>query len=60
MPALRSLALVAAGYGLPARNARHGLGDRPGADGLRPARSASVREAAPQLSRFVDDVYDDQ
>ena len=35
LPALRSLALVAAGYGLPAAPARRGLGDRAAAHGLR-------------------------
>ena len=34
-PALRSLALVAACYGLPQRSLGHGLGHRPAADGLR-------------------------
>ena len=57
LPALRSLALVAAAYGLPARK----LGtvsligpvsmDYAGAIG-------TVREAALQLSRFIEDVYD--
>jgi heat-inducible transcriptional repressor len=57
MPALQSLALVAAGYGLPARK----LGtvsvigpvrmDYAGAIG-------TVREAALQLSRFIADVYE--
>ena len=56
-PALRSLAMVAAGYGLPLRP----LGtvsligplamDYAGTIGV-------VREAASQLSRFVEDVYD--
>jgi heat-inducible transcriptional repressor len=58
LPALRSLSLVAANYGLPRRN----LGtvsvigpvamDYAGAIG-------SVRQAALELSRFVEDVYDD-
>ncbi len=57
LPALRSLALVAAGYGLPGRK----LGtvsligpvrmDYAGAIG-------TVREAALQLSHFIEDVYD--
>jgi heat-inducible transcriptional repressor len=57
LPALQSLALVASGYGLPARN----LGtvsligpvrmDYAGAIG-------TVREAALQLSRFIEDVYE--
>jgi heat-inducible transcriptional repressor len=57
MPALRSLALVAAGYGLPARN----LGT---VSLIGPVRMdyastiRTVREAARQLSRFVEDVYE--
>ena len=58
-PALRSLALVAAGYGLPQRTLGHGVGDRPGAHGLRAARSAPCARPRAQLSRFVDDVYDE-
>jgi heat-inducible transcriptional repressor len=56
-PALRSLALVAAGYGLPARK----LGT---VSLIGPVRMdyavviRTVREAAAQLSRFVEDVYD--
>jgi heat-inducible transcriptional repressor len=56
-PALRSLALVAAGYGLPARN----LGTVSVIGPLRMdyARAiASVRAAAHELSRFVEDVYE--
>ena len=56
-PALRSLALVAAGYGLPARN----LGTVSVIGPLRMdyARAiASVRAAAIELSRFVEDVYE--
>lgn len=56
-PALRSLALVAAGYGLPARN----LGTVSVIGPLRMdyARAiASVRAAALELSRFVEDVYE--
>lgn len=56
-PALRSLALVAAGYGLPARN----LGTVSVIGPLRMdyARAiASVRAAASELSRFVEDVYE--
>jgi heat-inducible transcriptional repressor len=58
VPQLQSLALVAAGYGLP--NRRLGA-----VSVLGPVRMdygvaiASVREAAHQLSRFVADVYDD-
>jgi len=56
-PALRSLALVAAGYGLPARK----LGT---VSVIGPVRMdyavviGSVREAALQLSRFVEDIYE--
>jgi heat-inducible transcriptional repressor len=56
-PALRSLALVAAGYGLPARN----LGTVSVIGPLRMdyARAiAAVRAAASELSRFVEDVYE--
>jgi heat-inducible transcriptional repressor len=56
-PALRSLALVAAGYGLPARN----LGTVSVIGPLRMdyARAiAAVRAAATELSRFVEDVYE--
>jgi heat-inducible transcriptional repressor len=55
-PALRSLSLVAANYGLPQRN----LGT---VSVIGPTRMdyahaiASVREAAHQLSRFVEDLY---
>jgi heat-inducible transcriptional repressor len=56
-PALRSLALVAAGYGLPSRN----LGT---VSVIGPVRMdyasviRSVRDAALQLSRFVEDIYE--
>ncbi|MGN6189161.1 MAG: heat-inducible transcriptional repressor HrcA [Conexibacter sp.] len=56
-PALRSLALVAAGYGLPTRN----LGTVSVIGPLRMdyARAiASVRSAALELSRFVEEVYE--
>jgi heat-inducible transcriptional repressor len=55
-PALRSLSLVAANYGLPQRN----LGT---VSVIGPTRMdyagaiASVRAAAHQLSRFVEDLY---
>jgi heat-inducible transcriptional repressor len=55
-PALRSLAVVAAGYGLPARK----LGT---VSVIGPVRMdyggviRSVREAAAELSRFIEDVY---
>ena len=57
LPALRSLALVAAGYGLPARK----LGT---VSLIGPVRMdyagaiRTVREAAIQLSRFIEDVYE--
>jgi heat-inducible transcriptional repressor len=57
-PALRSLAVVAASYGLPRRS----LGT---VSVIGPTRMdyaatiASVRDAALQLSRFVQDVYDE-
>ena len=56
-PALRSLAVVAAGYGLPARN----LGT---VSVIGPVHMAygpvirSVRDAATQLSRFIEEVYE--
>jgi heat-inducible transcriptional repressor len=56
-PALRSLAFVAAGYGLPTRS----LGTVSVIGPLRMdyARAiSSVRAAATQLSRFVEDVYE--
>ena len=59
LPALQSLAVVAAGYGLPARNLGHRVGHRPRAHGLRRARSAPCARPRYQLSRFIEDVYDD-
>jgi len=56
-PALRSLALVAASYGLPARS----LGTVSVIGPLRMDYGhaiSSVRAAASELSRFVEDVYD--
>jgi heat-inducible transcriptional repressor len=56
-PALRSLSLVAAGYGLPARN----LGTVSVIGPLRMDYGraiASVRAAAIELSRFVENVYE--
>ena len=56
-PALQSMAVVAAGYGLPARK----LGT---VSVIGPVRMdyagaiRSVRDAAHQLSRFIEDVYD--
>jgi len=58
-PALQSLALVAAGYGLPQRN----LGAVSVIGPLRmdyPHVIRVVREAAAQLSSFVADVYDER
>ena len=57
LPALQSLAMVAAGYGLPARK----LGT---VSLIGPVRMdyagaiRTVREAALQLSRFIEDVYE--
>jgi heat-inducible transcriptional repressor len=58
-PALRSLAIVAAGYGLPQRN----LGAVSVIGPLRmdyPRAISAVREAAAQLSSFVAEVYDER
>ncbi|MCL2419820.1 MAG: heat-inducible transcriptional repressor HrcA [Conexibacteraceae bacterium] len=58
-PGLQSLALVAAGYGLPQRN----LGAVSVIGPLRmdyPRVISVVRDAATQLSRFVADVYDER
>jgi len=55
-PALRSMAVVAAGYGLPARR----LGTVSVIGPVRmdyPGVIRSVRDAAAQLSRFIEDVY---
>jgi heat-inducible transcriptional repressor len=58
VPALRSLSLVAANYGLPQRN----LGT---VSVIGPTRMdyghaiRTVREAAHQLSRFIEDVYEE-
>ena len=58
IPALQSLSLVAANYGLPQRN----LGT---VSVIGPTRMdyglaiGTVREAAHQLSRFIEDVYED-
>jgi heat-inducible transcriptional repressor len=57
LPALRSLALVGAAYGLPARK----LGTVSLIGPVRmdyPGAIATVREAALQLSRYVADVYE--
>jgi heat-inducible transcriptional repressor len=57
LPALRALSLVAAGYGLPARN----LGTVSLIGPVRMDYGAAirvVREAASQLSRFIEDVYE--
>jgi heat-inducible transcriptional repressor len=56
MPALRSLSLVAANYGLPQRNL--GTVSVIGPMRMDYARAIiTVREAAIQLSRFVEDIY---
>ncbi len=58
-PALRSLALVAAGYGLPQR--RLGTVSVIGPLRMDYARAiGSVREAAKQLSTFITEVYDER
>jgi heat-inducible transcriptional repressor len=57
LPALHSVALVAAGYGLPTRD----LGTVSVIGPVRMDYAAAirtVREAAHQLSRFIEDVYD--
>jgi len=57
-PALRSMALVAAGYGLPQRN----LGTVSVLGPVRmdyPVAIAAVRDAADQLSHFITEVYED-
>jgi heat-inducible transcriptional repressor len=56
-PELRSVSVVAANYGLPARN----LGTVSVLGPVRmdyPRAIASVREAAAELSRFVGEIYD--
>jgi heat-inducible transcriptional repressor len=58
MPALRSLSLVAANYGLPQRN----LGTVSVIGPTRmdyPRAIFTVRQAAHQLSRFVEDLYEE-
>jgi heat-inducible transcriptional repressor len=58
MPALRSLSLVAANYGLPQRNL--GTVSVIGPMRMDYARAIrTVRDAAHQLSRFVEDLYED-
>jgi heat-inducible transcriptional repressor len=57
MPALRSLSLVAGNYGLPQRNL--GTVSVIGPMRMDYARAIiTVREAAQQLSRFVEDIYE--
>jgi heat-inducible transcriptional repressor len=57
MPALRSLSLVAGNYGLPQRNL--GTVSVIGPTRMDYARAImTVREAAHQLSRFVEDIYE--
>jgi heat-inducible transcriptional repressor len=59
LPALRSLALVAAGYGLPRRE----LGTVSVIGPLRmnyAGAIVAVRDAAAQLSTFVAEVYDER
>jgi heat-inducible transcriptional repressor len=58
MPALRSLSLVAANYGLPQRNL--GTVSVVGPTSMDYARAIfTVREAAHQLSRFIEDLYEE-
>jgi heat-inducible transcriptional repressor len=58
LPALQSLALVAAAYGLPAR--KLGTVSVIGPVRMDYARTiATVREASLQLSRYVEEVYED-
>jgi heat-inducible transcriptional repressor len=58
MPALRSLSLVAANYGLPQRNL--GTVSVIGPTHMDYGRAIrTVREAALQLSRFVEDLYEE-
>jgi heat-inducible transcriptional repressor len=58
MPALRSLSLVAANYGLPQRNL--GTVSVIGPTRMDYGRAiGTVREAAMQLSRFVEDLYEE-
>jgi heat-inducible transcriptional repressor len=58
-PAMRSLALVAAGYGLPQRHL--GAVSLIGPIRMDYARAINtVRDAAMQLSRFVADIYDER
>jgi heat-inducible transcriptional repressor len=57
MPALRSLSMVAGNYGLPQRNL--GTVSVIGPTRMDYARAiVTVREAAHQLSRFVEDIYE--
>ena len=57
VPALQGLTMVAAGYGLPAR--KLGAVSVIGPRSLDyPGVIRSVRDAATQLSRFIEDVYD--
>ena len=57
-PALRTLSLVAANYGLPTRNL--GTVSVIGPTRMNYASAIDcVREAAGQLSRFIEDVYED-
>ena len=58
LPALRSMSLVAANYGLPARNLGHGVAGRADAHGLRRDDRHRPRRRL-ELSRFVEDVWVD-
>ena len=57
IPAMHSLALVATGYGMAQAQAGHRLADRARCGWTTPGAIATVREAAHELSRFVEDAY---
>ena len=59
-PALRSLALVAASYGLPQRQPGRRVGDRAAADGLRPRDPFGPARRRHSSRRFIADVYDER
>ncbi len=54
---MHSLAVVATGYGVGQPPARRRLGHRPACGWTMRARIATVRDAAHELSRFVEDAY---
>ena len=59
LPALRSLARRGRRLRPAAAQPGHGVGDRPGRGWTTAMAIDSVRDAARQLSRFVEDVYDE-